>query len=338
MHQVVLVLGDLRFFRLLNPFDQAAAAALGERCKRRAGLLDKARRGKLAVPHGQFLKALDPPEDAIAADRPEIEGGKAKRGAPDLGIGDVEAPEHQVRLAIPQFADLDRVPVVHQEHEDIAVAGKKRGRVRGDRMVRVVGVGAPIKDARNLPAFVPGPVARDLLDRLDHLRVKNPTVFRPGRRHEAAVHLVEFGRLASPVHPHPIGQSVGGDLRRQGPKIARRGLGELGKLPERPVRRGDLAAVLHPDPERVGVGDGADILGGKKFDLAGIDHRLDRVFAAAFNACAQVSEAEEFLVSRTRDPLLCNVHPGLACGKVANGVSVHLVSPCHATRGPAPRN
>ena len=81
---------------------------------------------------GDLLEVLDAPEIAVLADGPEIEARDAERLGADLGVPAIEAAEVEVGRAVRQPPRLDRIEVVDQEQEDVAVRGIERGRVLGD--------------------------------------------------------------------------------------------------------------------------------------------------------------------------------------------------------------
>lgn len=90
------------------------------------------------MPDPDLLKILDAPEIAVLAHRPQVEARHAKGFRAHLGIPAVEAPEVEIRRAVGQSTRLDRVAIIDQEQEDIAVRGIKRGRVAADFDIGVV--------------------------------------------------------------------------------------------------------------------------------------------------------------------------------------------------------
>ena len=90
-------------------------------------------RGRIfGVADGDLLEILDAPEIAVLADRPKIEARDAERLGADLGIPAIEAAEVEIGRAVGEPAGLDRVEVVDQEQEYVAVGRVERGRVLGD--------------------------------------------------------------------------------------------------------------------------------------------------------------------------------------------------------------
>src|SRR3546814_6825585 len=86
---------------------------------------------ELAVPDADLLEAFRAPDIAVHANRAEVEGRDAERLRADLAVPRVEAPEIEIGIAVRQFARLDRMRVVDEEQEDIAVAGIERRREIG---------------------------------------------------------------------------------------------------------------------------------------------------------------------------------------------------------------
>ena len=80
---------------------------------------------------GDLLEIFDAPEIAILADGAEIEAGDAEGPGADFGVPAIEAAEIEVGRAIRQPPGLDRVQVVDQEQEDIAVGRIERRRALG---------------------------------------------------------------------------------------------------------------------------------------------------------------------------------------------------------------
>ena len=128
------------------------------------------------MPDLDLLEILDAPEVAVLADRPEIEARHAEGLRAHLGVPTVEAPEIEIGGAIRQPARLDRVVIVDQEQEDVAVGGVERGRVAADLDIGVVDPGRPVQHARHLPARVARAIARDALHRIDQLMVMDAAI------------------------------------------------------------------------------------------------------------------------------------------------------------------
>jgi hypothetical protein len=113
------------------PLTKPAARSWRNR-QRRCRFVGKARGGIFRVADGDLLKILDAPEVAVLANRAQVEARHAERLGPHLGVPAVEAPEVEIGGAVGQPARLDRVVIVDQEQEDIAVRGIERGRVAAD--------------------------------------------------------------------------------------------------------------------------------------------------------------------------------------------------------------
>jgi len=114
-----------------------------------------------------LLKILDAPEVTVLANGAQLEAGDAQRLGAHLGIPAVKTPKVEVRGAVGQPPRLDRILIVHQKQEDVAVRGIKRGGVTADRDIRVIDPGRPVQDARHLPARIARAIARDALHCLD---------------------------------------------------------------------------------------------------------------------------------------------------------------------------
>ena len=153
----------------------------------------------------------------------------------DFGVPAVEAAENKIRIPIRQPPGLDRVQIVDEEQEDIAVRRVERRRIAGDVDVRIVDSRRPVEHARHLPARVAGAVAGDLLHGVDQFMVEDPAVIRAGHRPQLEATVLDFERL------HLLG-AVGGqtvlevDRGERGRELAQIGgwradqAGELAKL------------------------------------------------------------------------------------------------------------
>jgi hypothetical protein len=85
--------------------------------------------GIFAVADADFLEVLDAPKIAVLADRAQIEARHAERLGADLGVPAVEAPKVEIGRSVGQSSGLDRIEIVDQEQEHVAVRGIERGRV-----------------------------------------------------------------------------------------------------------------------------------------------------------------------------------------------------------------
>jgi hypothetical protein len=87
-----------------------------------AGAVGEAACGELAVADRDLLEAFRAPDVAVHAHGAKIEAGHAQRLRTDLAVPKVEAPEVEIGIAVRETSALDRVGVVDQEQEDVAVA------------------------------------------------------------------------------------------------------------------------------------------------------------------------------------------------------------------------
>ncbi len=70
--------------------------------------------------------------------------------------------------------------VVHQKHEDVAIAGVERGRIFGHIDKRVVGHGRPVQHAGDLPSRVAGAISGNFLHSGDQLVIPNTAIIWAG--------------------------------------------------------------------------------------------------------------------------------------------------------------
>ena len=119
---VLVVAGDDPLPRRLDAVDEGSGEELAKLRQRRRRLLREARGGVFRMPDGDLLEILDAPEIAVLAHGAEVEARDAERLRADLGVPAVEAAEVEVGRAVRQPAGLDRVEVVDEEQEDVAVA------------------------------------------------------------------------------------------------------------------------------------------------------------------------------------------------------------------------
>src|SRR5690606_16608396 len=150
-----------------DALDEGRGRGLGEAGQRRGGLMREAGGSVFRVADGDLLEVLDAPEVAVLAYRPQVEAGDAERLGAHLGVPGVEAAEVKVGRAVRQATRLDRVQVVDEEQEHVAVGGVEGRRVARDVDLRVVDAGRPVQHARNLPARVAGAVPGDAADGRD---------------------------------------------------------------------------------------------------------------------------------------------------------------------------
>ena len=117
---------------------------------------------------------------AILADRPEIEARDPERSCADLGVPAIEAAEVEVGRAVRQPPRLDRIKVVNQKQEDVAVRGIQRGRVSGDVDPRIVDARRPVEHAGDFPARIVSAVSGDTLHGFDQFMVIYTTIVATG--------------------------------------------------------------------------------------------------------------------------------------------------------------
>ena len=93
--------------------------------------MSKAVRSEFRMPDRDLLEILHAPETAVHADGAKVEAGNPERLAADFTVPAIKSPEIQIRRSIRQTPRLDRVGVVDQKQEHVAVAGVERSRVLG---------------------------------------------------------------------------------------------------------------------------------------------------------------------------------------------------------------
>jgi len=74
------------------------------------------------MPDADLLKTFDAPEIAVLADGAKIEGGDAQRLGAHLAVPAIEAVEVQIRIGIWQTPRLDRMGIINEQKENVAVA------------------------------------------------------------------------------------------------------------------------------------------------------------------------------------------------------------------------
>ena len=132
----------------------------------------------------------------------------------------IKAPEVEIGRAVGQTARFDRVAIIDQEQEDIAVRGVERGRVAADFDIGVVDPGRPVEHARHLPARVAGAIARDPLHRLDQFVVMDAAIIGAGHRAQFGATIFGLEGL------HLLGAVVGQAILQVDPRQRR------GQLPQ----------------------------------------------------------------------------------------------------------
>ncbi len=195
----------------------------------------------------------------------------------------IKAPEVEIGGAIGQLACFDRVAIIDQEQEDIAVRGIKRGCVTADFDIGVVDPGRPVEHPRHLPARVARAIARDALHRLDQLVVMDTAIVRAG--HGAQFGATIFGLEGLHLLGAMVGQTVlqvdPRQRRRQLPQVGCRGAYDAGKLAEGPVRGRDRFMRFRQDQvQPLGV-----VTRGLDADIRRLHHPATAALRSALHRC-----------------------------------------------------
>src|SRR6266478_3248312 len=103
-----------------------------------------------------LLKILDTPEIAVHAHCPKIKRSDAEGLRSNFRVPAIEAPKVQVWGSVRQASRLDRMGIIHQKQEHVAVAGVKRRGILSDVYERIMRHGRSIQHARHLPHGVAG--------------------------------------------------------------------------------------------------------------------------------------------------------------------------------------
>lgn len=135
---------------------------------------------KLRMPDADLLEAFYAPKIAVHANGAEIETRNAQRLTANLRIPAIETAKIQIRFAIREPSGFDRMGIVNEKQEHVAVAGVKRGGVLGDVDEWIVSHRSPIQNARHLPHGVTGTIARDLHHGGDKLVIPDTAIVRAG--------------------------------------------------------------------------------------------------------------------------------------------------------------
>ena len=225
------------------------------------------------------------------------------RKCPEWGWLNTEAIEptkEQVGRAIGQLAGLDRVQVIDQEQEDVAVGRIERRRVLGDVDIGVVDPGRPVEHAGHLPARIAGTIARDALDSLGKFMVVDAAVIGAGDGAQVDAAVVGFQRLdlLGPVGREAVLQV---DPRQRGGKLpqVRRGRPDhAGQLAEGPMRgcHGRLGTGQH---QRQPLGVVAARL---HLDRGALDDARAAARGTGAHGLGQFGEREVALVIGAREP------------------------------------
>src|SRR5258705_4851110 len=119
---VFVAAGDDPLPRRLDPGDERGGRGIGETRERRCRLVSKTLCGKFGMPDRDLLEILDTPEIAVHAHRPEIKRSDAEGLRSNFRVPAIEAPEIQIRRSVRQASRLDRMGIVHQKQEHIAIS------------------------------------------------------------------------------------------------------------------------------------------------------------------------------------------------------------------------
>ena len=158
------------------PSTKGVGEELAKLDQRRCRLMREAGGRVLRMADGDLLEILHAPEIAILADCAEIEARHAERLRADLRVPAIEAAEIEVRRAVRKTSGLDRIEVVDQEQEDVAVRRIEGRRVLGNVDAGIVDPGRPVEHAGHLPARVARAIAGDPLHGLNEFMVVDPAV------------------------------------------------------------------------------------------------------------------------------------------------------------------
>src|SRR5262249_18259313 len=101
-----------------------------------------------------FLEVLDTPEIAVLTDGSEIEARDPERLCTDLRVPAIKAAEVEMGRAVRQTTRLDRIEVVNQKQEHVAVGSIQRGHISGDIDPGIVDARRPVEHAGDLPAGI----------------------------------------------------------------------------------------------------------------------------------------------------------------------------------------
>src|SRR5713226_10787753 len=129
---VLVATGDDPLPRRLDPGDERGGRGIGETRERRCRLVSKTLCGKFGMSNRDLLEILDTPEIAIHVHRPEIKRSDAEGLRSNFRVPTIEAPKVQVWRSVRQASGLDRMGIIHQKQEHVAVARIKRRGIFSD--------------------------------------------------------------------------------------------------------------------------------------------------------------------------------------------------------------
>ncbi len=239
-----------------DALDEGLRRGVGEVGERWRRFMREAVGGIFGMPDTDPLEVLDAPQVAVLADGAEIETRDTECLRAHLGVPAIKAAEEQVGRAIGQRARLDRVHVVDQEEEDVAVRGVERRGVLGDVDHRIVDAGRPVEHTRDLPARVADAIACDTLHGRDQLMIVDAAIVRTGDG-------AQLGATVGNLHRLDLFRAVIGEAVLQVDARKRRGeLAQIGR------RRADEACELAEAP--MGRRNGCVRIGQNERELLGI--------------------------------------------------------------------
>ena len=177
------------------------------------------------------------------------------RKCPEWGWLNTEAikpPEVEVGRAVGQPPRLDRIQVVDEKQEHVAIGGVERRRLPRHVHAGIVDAGGPVQHARYLPTGVARAVARDALDGGDKFMVVDAAIVGAGdgAQLRAAIRDLHGLDLLGPVVGQPELQVYPRQRRRQLPQIGRGCTDNAGQLSKGPMcRRNRLVRSGQHEPQ-----------------------------------------------------------------------------------------
>ena len=213
---------------------------------------------------------------------------------PTSRVPAIEAAEIQVRRSVRQASGLDRMGVVDQKQEHVAVAGIERRGVLGDVHERVVGHRRPVQHARHFPPCVAGAVARDVHHGGDKLVIPDAAIFRAGDGAKLDATVIGFQRFHQfgAVGEQAMLQIDPGQRRGKLPHIGGWRADKAAQLPKTPMCRCHrFVTSRHQQSQPLGIVAGSLDPDGAAFHGAGL-----RALGAAAYRIIKIGQAEIALV------------------------------------------
>ncbi len=186
---------------------------------------------------GNLLEIFGTPEIPVGAHGTQVEAGDPKRFRADLAVPGIETAKIQIRVAVRQSPGFDRMRVIAEKDEDVAIAGVQRRRILRDVDERIVGHRRPVQQTGYLPDRIACPIASNVHDGRDQIPVPDAPVFRTGDRtqlHATVVHLECLHHFGI-VTEEPVLQIDRRQRCWQLTHIARRGANQAAELTVAPV-------------------------------------------------------------------------------------------------------